>query len=105
MTPVETAIGTYLQRMREIRGTGGATSETSYYSALENLLNDLGKLLDPAVICNGQLKSTGVGTRSRHQRLQLVADLGAAGVGRLIATGGTTGTDAGRLDSCTAVDS
>lgn len=61
MTPVETAIRTYLQRMAEIRGTGGATSETSYYSALENLLNDLGKLLDPAVICNGQLKSTGAG--------------------------------------------
>jgi hypothetical protein len=61
VTPVETAIRTYLQRMAEIRGTGGATSETSYYSALENLLNDLGKLLDPAVICNGQLKSTGAG--------------------------------------------
>jgi hypothetical protein len=61
VTPVETAIRTYLQRMAEIRGTGGATSETSYYSALENLLNDLGKLLDPAVVCNGQLKSTGAG--------------------------------------------
>jgi hypothetical protein len=61
VTPVDTAIRTYLQRMAEIRGTGGATSETSYYSALENLLNDLGKLLDPAVICNGQLKSTGAG--------------------------------------------
>lgn len=61
MTPVETAIRTYLQRMAEIRGTGGATSETSYYSALENLLNDLGRLLDPEVICNGQLKSTGAG--------------------------------------------
>lgn len=47
--------------MAEIRGTGGATSETSYYSAIENMLNDLGKLLDPEVICNGQLKSTGAG--------------------------------------------
>ena len=47
--------------MAEIRSTGGATSETSYYSALENLLNDLGKLVDPNVICNGQLKNQGAG--------------------------------------------
>ncbi len=59
--PVETSVRTYLERMAEIRGTGGATSETSYYSALENLLNQLGGLLDPAVICNGQLRNTGAG--------------------------------------------
>ena len=47
--------------MAEIRSTGGATSETSYYSALENLLNELGKLLQPHVICNGQLKNQGAG--------------------------------------------
>src|SRR5690606_17563606 len=47
--------------MAEIRSTGGATSETSHYSALENLLNELGKLLDLQVICNGQLRSHGVG--------------------------------------------
>ncbi len=28
-------------RMVQIRGTGGATNETSYYSALENLLNEV----------------------------------------------------------------
>lgn len=61
MTPVENAVRTYLERMAEIRGTGGATSETSYYSALENLLNELGSLLDPQVICNGQLRSHGAG--------------------------------------------
>lgn len=54
-------IKTYLKRMAEIRSTGGATSETSYYSAVENLFNDLGKELDPKVICNGQLRNQGAG--------------------------------------------
>ena len=57
MDPVQT----YFERMAEIRSTGGATSETSYYSALENLLNELGKLLKPRVICNGQLRNQGAG--------------------------------------------
>ena len=47
--------------MAEIRGTGGATNETSYYSALETLLNAVGKTLKPHVICNGQLRSQGAG--------------------------------------------
>ncbi|SHK82596.1 N-6 DNA Methylase [Bradyrhizobium lablabi] len=51
----------YLVRMAEIRGTGGATKETSYYSALENLLNHFGKDLRPRVICNGQLRNQGAG--------------------------------------------
>jgi hypothetical protein len=49
----------YLSRMADIRGTGGATKETSYYSALENLLNHFGKTLQPQVICNGQLRNQG----------------------------------------------
>jgi Type ISP C-terminal specificity domain/N-6 DNA Methylase len=49
----------YLSRMADIRGTGGATKETSYYSALENLLNHFGKTLKPQVICNGQLRNQG----------------------------------------------
>src|SRR4030088_3512008 len=49
----------YLSRMADIRGTGGATKETSYYSALENLLNQFGKTLKPQVICNGQLRDQG----------------------------------------------
>lgn len=61
MTPIEIAVRTYFERMAEIRSTGGATSETSYYSALENLLNELGKLLEPNVICNGQLRNQGAG--------------------------------------------
>jgi N-6 DNA Methylase len=51
----------YLVRMGEIRGTGGATKETSYYSALENLLNQFGHHLRPPVICNGQLRNEGAG--------------------------------------------
>jgi len=51
----------YLSRLVEIRSTGGATNETSYYSALETLLNEVGRLLDPNVICNGQLRSQGAG--------------------------------------------
>ena len=55
------AIKIYLKRMWEIRSTGGATSETSFYSALENLFNDLGQELNPKVICNGQLRNQGAG--------------------------------------------
>ena len=47
--------------MAEIRSTGGATSESSYYSALENLLNEVGRSLEPSVICNGQLRNQGAG--------------------------------------------
>ena len=61
MSAIETAICKYFQRMAQIRSTGGATSETSYYSALENLVNELGKHLGTQVVCNGQLKDQGVG--------------------------------------------
>jgi len=51
----------YFARMADIRGTGGATKETSYYAPLENLLNHFGKALKPQVICNGQLHNDGAG--------------------------------------------
>jgi hypothetical protein len=57
----EHIVQSYLARLAEIRSTGGATSETSYYSALETLLNAIGHLLDPSVICNGQLRNQGAG--------------------------------------------
>jgi hypothetical protein len=57
----EQIIGSYLSRMAEIRSTGAATSETSFYSALEVLLNEIGRTLDPAVICNSQLRNQGAG--------------------------------------------
>lgn len=49
----EKIIKNYFARMAEIRGAGGATDETSYYSAFENLMNAIGKFLDPSIICNG----------------------------------------------------
>jgi hypothetical protein len=57
----EALVEAYLHRMAEIRGTGGATHETSYYGALEALLNAVGKTLKPRVVCNGQLRSQGAG--------------------------------------------
>ena len=78
MTPTEIAVRTYFERMAEIRGPGGATSETSYYSALENLLNGLGGLLKPNVICNGQLRNQGAG----HPDFGLYSRISAAKASR-----------------------
>ena len=58
---IEGIVRRYFERMVEIKSTGGATSEMSFYSALENLLNDIGKTLDPYVVCNGQLRDQGAG--------------------------------------------
>jgi len=54
-------LSAYLERMAEIRATGAATSETSYYGALENLLNGVGRQLRPRVIANGQIRNQGAG--------------------------------------------
>jgi len=54
-------LDTYLARMVEVRATGAATSETSYYGALENLLNGVGRELRPRVIANGQIRNQGAG--------------------------------------------
>lgn len=42
MNPLET----YLKELSEIRTSGAATPETSYYGPLANLLNGIGKILD-----------------------------------------------------------
>ena len=57
MNPLET----YLTRIREIRSAAGGTVETSYYGALENLLNEHGKKLRPKVMCLIQMQNQGVG--------------------------------------------
>jgi hypothetical protein len=57
MHPLET----YLKELSEIRSTGGAVPEESYYGALENLLNELGKKLKPKVRCLRQVADTGAG--------------------------------------------
>jgi hypothetical protein len=65
----------YLKDLSEIHQTGGGVAEESYYSPLENLLNEVGRKLKPRVRCVGQLRNTGAGepdfglyTASQFQR-------------------------------------
>lgn len=57
VTPVET----YLKHLSDIRSSGDATDETSYYTALNNLLDEVGKDLTPRVRSIFQLKNRGAG--------------------------------------------
>ncbi|MDG4597163.1 MAG: N-6 DNA methylase [Candidatus Contendobacter sp.] len=57
MHPLET----YLATLRQIRETGGGVAETSYYGALEHLLNQAGDHLEPKVRAVPQLRDTGAG--------------------------------------------
>ncbi|RKX27065.1 MAG: DNA methyltransferase [Candidatus Zixiibacteriota bacterium] len=57
MHPVEQ----YIKDLGEIRRTGSATRETSYYGTLERLLNEVGGKLKPKVRCVSQLSDTGAG--------------------------------------------
>jgi len=67
----------YLSELREIRSSGEATDETSYYPAIEHLLNTIGGQLSPRVRCILTLKTRGAGhpdgglfERSQFQRLK-----------------------------------
>jgi hypothetical protein len=51
----------YLREMHEIRASGSAVKETSYYPALSNLLNGVGKGLKPRVHCVINIKNRGAG--------------------------------------------
>jgi len=51
----------YIRHLSDIRATGAAVKETSYYGALEKLLNDIGDTLKPKVRCVMQLKNQGAG--------------------------------------------
>lgn len=57
MTPLET----YLRELRDIRSLGAAVEETAYYSALANLLTEVGKKLKPKVRCIMGLQDLGAG--------------------------------------------
>lgn len=57
MHPLET----YIREMREIRSSGEAVPETSYYGALANLFNEVGKSLKPRVRCIINLRNRGAG--------------------------------------------
>jgi hypothetical protein len=57
MTPLEN----YLRELRDIRSSGAAVKETSYYPALSNLFNEVGKHLKPRVRCIINLANRGAG--------------------------------------------
>ena len=57
MNPLET----YIRELYDIRSTGAATPETSYYGPLAALLNEIGKTLKPKVRCIINLKNRGAG--------------------------------------------
>ena len=56
-----TAVETYLDDLRRIRASGGATGERSSYGPLANLLNAVGATLKPRVFCVGELADQGAG--------------------------------------------
>lgn len=55
------SLETYLTSLREIRSSGEAVDETSYYGALESFLNEVGRSLKPRVRCVLSLKNRGAG--------------------------------------------
>ncbi len=63
MTPpkLTPAIQTYLEALRNIRASGGATAELSYHTPLNNLLTAVGAALKPRVHCVGELADMGAG--------------------------------------------
>ena len=50
-----TAVESYLDDLRRVRASGGATGERSSYGPLANLLNAMGATLKPKVFCVGEL--------------------------------------------------
>ena len=56
-----TAVESYLDDLRRIRASGGATGERSSYGPLANLLNAVGATLKPRVFCVGELADQGAG--------------------------------------------
>lgn len=54
-------LSAYLHSLREIHATGASVPETSYYGALETLLNEIGKTLKPRVRCVINLANRGAG--------------------------------------------
>jgi hypothetical protein len=57
MNPIEK----YIQDLRDIHASGEAVKETSYYPALSNLLNEVGKTIKPHVHCIINIKNRGAG--------------------------------------------
>lgn len=55
------AVEKYFADLRDIRATGAALDETSFYTPLANLFNEIGKTLKPKVRCVMTLKNQGAG--------------------------------------------
>ena len=51
----------FLSAVRSVHSTSGGTKETSYYTAINNLLDGVGHALKPKVRCVMQLKNLGAG--------------------------------------------
>ena len=60
-TKLTTAVEEYLNDLRRIKASGGATGERSSYGPLGNLLNAVGSTLRPKVFCVGELAQQGAG--------------------------------------------
>jgi hypothetical protein len=61
MTPKANVLETYLTEIARTRATGAGVEETSYYGALANALNEIGRGLKPKVQCVLQLANHGAG--------------------------------------------
>lgn len=61
MTPRTNLLETYLTEIRHTRATGAGVEEASYYPALANALNEIGRSLKPKVTCVLQLANHGAG--------------------------------------------
>ena len=55
------ALATFLAAAHGVHASGSGTKETSYYTAIDNLLDGVGDTLKPKVRCLMQLKSLGAG--------------------------------------------
>ena len=60
-TKLTAAVGDYLEHLRLIRASGGATDELSYHQPLANLLDAVGSTLQPKVFCVGEMAQQGAG--------------------------------------------
>ena len=55
------ALATFLTAVHGVHASGSGTKETSYYTAIDNLLDGIGDTLTPKVRCLMQLKSLAAG--------------------------------------------
>ena len=60
-TKLTSIVEVYLEDLRRLRASGGATGELSTYPALSNLLNAVGATLRPKVFCVVELADQGAG--------------------------------------------